>query len=58
VQLVLKAHLGRRLYLIGAATCDVDLLTTSYEFVQAGQEVEAVTPWRVHPGLLFGAIWR
>ena len=57
-QLILKAHLGRRLYVLVAATCDVDLLTTRYEFVQVGQEVEAVTPWRVHPGLLIGAIWR
>jgi hypothetical protein len=58
LQVVLKAHLGRDLYVVGAVTCDVDLLSTSYFFSQVGQEVEAVTPWRVHPGLLIGAIWR
>ena len=58
VEIVLKVHLGRGLYMLGAVTCDVDLLTTNYLFSQISQEVEAVTPWRVHPGLLAGAIWR
>jgi len=58
LQIILKAHLGRGFYVVGAVTCDVDLLATSYFFSQVGQEVEAVTPWRVHPGLLLGALWR
>ena len=58
LQLVVKTHLGRRVYLLSAVVCDIDLLTTQYQFVQVGQEVDAVGPWRFHPGILLGAMWR